>query len=306
MRAPLTFASAALLLSVSLGALPAHAECKRFGFTVNDYGKEGPIKDAKALLDKHIAEWAGQKGIKNYQTGKKDINCELFLNFIVFDEHTCTASANVCWGDGVTAPAQNNASAGAPPAPVRKAAHEAADSEAAQAAAPETAAPAMDAAASEAKPEGATESAAAPDAAATGTAPAEAKAAADAMTPSEPSAPAMTVQTPPASARPAADAVETGALAGTPSAEAAKKLAPTEPGNPAAAALQKERAAAAAASAAAAAERAASAAETAASAAKEAAAAAVAASAASRGAFVPPLDQPENAKAARAGSAGVQ
>ena len=29
--------------------------------------------------------------------GKKDVSCELFLDFIVFDEHTCKASALVCW-----------------------------------------------------------------------------------------------------------------------------------------------------------------------------------------------------------------
>ena len=27
------------------------------------------------------------------------MKCELFLNFIVFDEHTCQASALVCWGE---------------------------------------------------------------------------------------------------------------------------------------------------------------------------------------------------------------
>ena len=27
------------------------------------------------------------------------MSCELFLNFIVFDEHTCKASASVCWDD---------------------------------------------------------------------------------------------------------------------------------------------------------------------------------------------------------------
>ncbi len=78
--------------------LPANAECKRYGFTVNDYGKDGPTKDAKELLDKLIASKMSEKGVKDFHTGKKSVSCELFLNFIVFDEHTCTAEATVCWG----------------------------------------------------------------------------------------------------------------------------------------------------------------------------------------------------------------
>jgi hypothetical protein len=76
----------------------ANAECKRYGFTVNDYGKDGPTKDAKDLLDKLIASKMGERSITDYHTGKKSVSCELFLNFIVFDEHTCTAEATVCWG----------------------------------------------------------------------------------------------------------------------------------------------------------------------------------------------------------------
>jgi hypothetical protein len=83
---------------ISAAALPANAECKRYGFTVNDYGKDGPTKDAKSLLDKMIATKMSEKGVKDYHTGKKSVSCELFLNFIVFDEHTCTADATVCWG----------------------------------------------------------------------------------------------------------------------------------------------------------------------------------------------------------------
>jgi hypothetical protein len=40
---------------VVAAVLPASAECKRYGFSVNDYGKDGPTKDAKSLLDKLIA-----------------------------------------------------------------------------------------------------------------------------------------------------------------------------------------------------------------------------------------------------------
>ena len=85
-----------ILTSVTLGA---QAKCQRMGFLVNDYGKEGPTKDAKDLLDKHVAKWASENKVSKYTMGKKEVSCELFLNFIVFDEHTCTASANVCWDE---------------------------------------------------------------------------------------------------------------------------------------------------------------------------------------------------------------
>ena len=71
--------------------------CTRLAFAVNDYGKDGPTKDAKALLDTHIAKWAAEKGIKKYTVGKKSVDCKLFLDFVVFDEHTCRAEAPVCW-----------------------------------------------------------------------------------------------------------------------------------------------------------------------------------------------------------------
>lgn len=92
---------AALALAATLAiamTASANAECKRYGFSVNDYGKDGPTKDAKDLLDKMIAGKMSERGVKDYHTGKKTVSCELFLNFIVFDEHTCTAEATVCWG----------------------------------------------------------------------------------------------------------------------------------------------------------------------------------------------------------------
>lgn len=89
-------AAAAFIVST---ALPAEAKCTRLGFSVNDYGKDGPTADAKKLLDKHIASWATERGIKKYRTGQKTVNCELFLDFIVFDEHTCRAEADVCWNE---------------------------------------------------------------------------------------------------------------------------------------------------------------------------------------------------------------
>ena len=90
----------AAVTAASVAATPATAACQKLAFSVNDYGKDGPTKDAKALLDKYIVTWTKEKGIANYTVGKKDVKCELFLNFIVFDEHTCQASALVCWGDG--------------------------------------------------------------------------------------------------------------------------------------------------------------------------------------------------------------
>lgn len=98
-----------LVTFVTLGlaaaaATVAEAKCTRLAFSVNDYGKDGPTRDAKNLLDKYIAKWAADNGIKSYTTGKKDVSCELFLDFGVFDEWTCKAAATVCWPDG-TGPA---------------------------------------------------------------------------------------------------------------------------------------------------------------------------------------------------------
>ncbi len=94
---------------LSLTVMPASAACTRLAFSVNDYGKEGPTKDAKALLDKYIAKWAAEKGIAKYTTGKKDVTCELFLNFIIFDEHTCKAEATVCWDGPAVKPGETAA-----------------------------------------------------------------------------------------------------------------------------------------------------------------------------------------------------
>ena len=91
--------AAAVLAAAAFAAGSAEARCTRLAFSVNDYGKDGPTRDAQKLLDKYIADWAKAKGITTYTTGKKDVSCELFLNFVVFDEHTCKASALVCWPD---------------------------------------------------------------------------------------------------------------------------------------------------------------------------------------------------------------
>jgi hypothetical protein len=91
--------AAACALAFAPSVVLAKQACTRLAFSVNDYGKDGPTKDAKELLDKYIAKWAAERGIKKYNVGKKDVSCELFLNFIVFDEHTCKAAASVCWDD---------------------------------------------------------------------------------------------------------------------------------------------------------------------------------------------------------------
>jgi hypothetical protein len=93
----LALASALAVAALTAGS--AEARCTRLAFSVNDYGKEGPARDAQALLDKYIADWTKAKGIASYTVGKKDVSCELFLNLIVVDEHTCKASALVCWPD---------------------------------------------------------------------------------------------------------------------------------------------------------------------------------------------------------------
>ena len=86
-----------LMLSSTVLTVPASAECKRLGFAVNDYGKEGPTRDAKRLLDDYIKRWAAEQGISQYRVGKKTVTCELFLGLIFFDGHTCKASATFCW-----------------------------------------------------------------------------------------------------------------------------------------------------------------------------------------------------------------
>jgi hypothetical protein len=88
-----------VLTAIALVTASAEARCTKLAFSVNDYGKDGPTQDAQKLLDKYIADWAKSKNIESYTVGKKDVSCELFLNLIVVDEHTCKASALVCWPD---------------------------------------------------------------------------------------------------------------------------------------------------------------------------------------------------------------
>jgi hypothetical protein len=100
MRRGYTLLAGALVLGGAVfTAGGADARCTKLAFSVNDYGKEGPTKDAMSLLDKYIADWTRSKGIKSFTVGKKDVSCELYLDFVVFDEHTCKATALVCWPD---------------------------------------------------------------------------------------------------------------------------------------------------------------------------------------------------------------
>jgi hypothetical protein len=117
MRIPAKIAASTVLATsiVIAGALPASAACTRLAFSVNDYGKDGPTSDAKGLLDKYVAKWATEHNIPKYTTGTKTVNCELFLNFIVFDEHTCRAEATVCWDGAPVAPQVKSASTGDKP-----------------------------------------------------------------------------------------------------------------------------------------------------------------------------------------------
>lgn len=318
MRAkPSLVLATAFLGAVAAFSAPADAACKKFGFTVNDYGKEGPTNDAKNLLDKHISEWASQNGVANYQTGKKSVSCELFLDVILFDEYTCTASATVCWGDDAKKLGQQSADANAdvaqdgatPPAPVSKAAALGIPAQPQQAAA----APVTG------EEEGSEQADAAPAPQADDTPAAIAAAPHEA----EADGPPVALDTAPAAAAVATTATEAPPAAGTAATGAAPAAVETgalqagagmvaPPAAPHAApatatpsAEERAAAAAAAATAAAAAERAAAAAETAANAAKEAAAAAVAASAASKAkasATVAPLDH----TAGVGGSSGAQ
>ncbi len=119
---------AALAAAVGLSLMTvveASAACTRLAFSVNDYGKDGPTRDAKNLLDKYIAKWTAERKIKGYRVGPKAVSCELFIDLIVFDEYTCKAEATVCWNgplppghkaDGAaTGPTLNNTASKAPP-----------------------------------------------------------------------------------------------------------------------------------------------------------------------------------------------
>ena len=80
-----------------MSSAPVQAACTTLSYSVNDYGKKGPAQDAQVLLEKYIENWAKGKNITKYRVSKKNVQCELFIDVIVFDEYTCKATANVCW-----------------------------------------------------------------------------------------------------------------------------------------------------------------------------------------------------------------
>jgi hypothetical protein len=106
-----------------LGYDPGAARCTTLAFSVNDYGKDGPTKTPRTCSTKYIAKWTKDNNVTNYTVGKKDVSCELFLNFIVFDEHTSRRVRMVCWpGEGGPAPAASPAASPPPKAAAKKAA----------------------------------------------------------------------------------------------------------------------------------------------------------------------------------------
>jgi hypothetical protein len=89
--------AAVLAMMLCFVSTNSWAACQRLAFSVNDYGKEGPTRDAKRLLDGYIKKWTAERGIQSYRTGEKKVTCELYLDFGFFDEHTCKAEATFCW-----------------------------------------------------------------------------------------------------------------------------------------------------------------------------------------------------------------
>ncbi len=224
-------AIAATLAGAIVGlAGPAVAGCKRMGFLVNDYGKDGPTNDAKSLLDKHIANWAAEQGIEKYTVGKKDVKCDLFLNLIVVDEHTCTASATVCWGNDKMPSGDREASTGdAPKKPKKEVAKTEAKSSP-DAKSEEKAAEAKPAEVKTEEPKAATAETSAPAKVETGALPIDNKAADSAATSSSEAAakvestPSTAAATPPAH-QAATDAAEAAASAAERAAAAAERAA---------------------------------------------------------------------------------
>lgn len=81
-----------------LTAEPAEAKCSTLGFSVNDFGKEVPIRDSRAFLQDYIKRWTKEQGIRRYRTGKTTTTCKLYLKLpILGEEYTCKSVARVCW-----------------------------------------------------------------------------------------------------------------------------------------------------------------------------------------------------------------
>jgi hypothetical protein len=102
--AALAFLSLAALIAAPMPAASAR-QCQPLASSVNDYGKEGPARDAQTRLDAYAKRWAADHGVKTYTLGKKAVTCKLFLDFGFFNEYTCEAQADICWGGGTSAAA---------------------------------------------------------------------------------------------------------------------------------------------------------------------------------------------------------
>ena len=219
--------AATSLAALTAATLPADAACKKMGFLVNDYGKDGPTKDAQELLEKDIAKWAASEGISNYTVSNRDVKCELFLDVILFDEHTCTASANVCWDEkNPNAPKSTTKSTDASVKPATAKSAEKKAAAKASAKKPDAAAPSGDAAPAES----AADKAVAAPVETTGALP-DAKA--DAVNSVAPTAPAAedAAKTAAAAAERAAAAAERAAAAAERAAKAASvNMAPADAG----------------------------------------------------------------------------
>ncbi len=88
----------ALIIAGSIVTTPAAARtCEWHAFEVNDYGKEGPIRMARENLYKWVDNLKKEKRIKNVSVSERKPKCRLFLDFGIFDEHTCRIEAKICW-----------------------------------------------------------------------------------------------------------------------------------------------------------------------------------------------------------------
>lgn len=92
-------------LAATLAAFSATAQapksapktCATLGFTVNDFGKDEPTRQAKVFLSRLIVSTMEHHYIKGYTAGPPTVTCTFFTKFMGFDEYTCKAEAEVCW-----------------------------------------------------------------------------------------------------------------------------------------------------------------------------------------------------------------
>lgn len=83
--------------SPSSTAAQQQKTCATLGFTVNDFGKDEPARQATVFLGRLIAETMDKHYIKGWVAGTPKITCTFFTKFMGFDEYTCKAESEVCW-----------------------------------------------------------------------------------------------------------------------------------------------------------------------------------------------------------------